>query len=483
VAEPAKSVDKVYASYPPTMKPTGSSHDYDWRPDALEMCPYYFFVAGTDVVKSSLNTVDYWHEQRDAAGKVVGRHPCFTIRALDNRYWAKSTKTCEEGSTQKAFLKDDDGNPLVLPDHNRILRLHTPWSIPQFAGRLPQAPDVNTSPEEKAKWALFTMFLFRPWRRHVADARVWCKLDDGHLDVDARYAAIWFEYERWIREDLEALAAPCHSGALTPKDWPTYTNEHPKWWACMVLPRVRQFRFALQRLQYTVPLTTIGNVPVASDEEQSHDDKDESDGDGEDAKDGDEDRASGEGAGWDDDQNEAITARKAHKFPTPVAHLCTNVSGFRLGHDFFLNHPVFKTRSPEAYFAQGFRDAVASTGLNALPDDDTHVLSPELFFSEHWSPGESKLCSDYQHLYFKKLDAHTADIGITGKREKTYTKQFKAQLDRVKRAFATMALQAPMGEKTFTAVLEATFWLLRTGIVNVPGKSAVNVKQAIAPPC
>ena len=56
VAEPAKSADKGYASYPPTMKPTASKVlDYDWRPDALEMCPYYFFVAGTDVVKSGVS--------------------------------------------------------------------------------------------------------------------------------------------------------------------------------------------------------------------------------------------------------------------------------------------------------------------------------------------------------------------------------------------------------------------------------------------
>ena len=449
----------------------------------LYLCPYYFFLAGTDVVLSSRDGLSHWHEDRDAAGKVVGRHPCFTIRALDNRYWHKSLKVREDGSNQKAFLRDAAGNPIVMPDHFRNLRLYKPWSIPQFAGRLPQTPDVDTPPEEKAKWALFTMFLFRPWRRHVADARAWCKLDDCHLDVDAGYAAIWTEYERWIKEDIEAVAVPCYSGDLAPSDWPKYSNLDPTWWACMVLPRVRQWRFALQRLQDTVPLTTIGNVPVASDEEHSHDEKDESDGDGKDAKGGAEDSASGDGAGCDDEHHDATTARKPHKFPTPVAHRCTNVSAFRLGNDFFLNHPVFKTRSPEAYFAQGFRDAVASTGLNALPDDDTHVLSPELFFSEHWSPGESKLCSDYQHLYFKKLDAHTADIGITGKREKTYTKQFKAQLDRVKRAFATMALQAPMGEKTFTAVLEATFWLLRTGIVNVPGKSAVNVKQAIAPLC
>ena len=88
------------------------------------------------------------------------------------------------------------------------------------------------------------------------------------------------------------------------------------------------------------------------------------------------------------------------------------------------------------------------------------------------------MCSDTQTMYFKKLDAHAVDIASAGKREKTYTKQFQTQVDRVKRAFATMALQTPTTEKTFTAVLEATFWLLRTGIVNVPGKSALNVKQA-----
>ena len=322
------------------------------------------------------------------------------------------------------------------------------------------------------------MFLFRPWRRHVADARVWCNLHDSALDVDARYAAVWFEYERWIREDLEHTTAPYFTGKKTPKDWPQYATVAPEWWACMVLPRVRHFRFAMQRLQDIVPLTTVGNVPVDSDEEQSQDDNEKSDADVEAAEEGVEEHATGEGTEWDDALNHGTPARKAPKFLMPVAHLCTNVSAFRLGHAFFLNHPVFKTRSAEANFAQGFRDAVANTGLNTLPEDDTHVFCAPESLSAKWSPGESKMCSDTQFLYFKKLDTHAVDIASTGKREKTYTKQFEAQVHKVKRAFTTLALQTSSTEKSFTAVLEATFWLLRTGIVNVPGKSALNVKQA-----
>ena len=63
-------------------------------------------------------------------------------------------------------------------------------------------------------------------------------------------------------------------------------------------------------------------------------------------------------------------------------------------------------------------------------------------------------------------------------RNKTYTQQFQEQVDRVKRAFATMSLRAPMAAKSFTVVLEAAFWLVQTGIVNVRGESSVNVKQA-----
>ena len=55
---------------------------------------------------------------------------------------------------------------------------------------LPATPDENTSAEEKAKYALFTMLLFRAWRKPVAEMKLACNLDACRENVDTAYASI-----------------------------------------------------------------------------------------------------------------------------------------------------------------------------------------------------------------------------------------------------------------------------------------------------
>ena len=106
-------------------KPTHKGEDYDWRPDALEQCPYYFCIAGTDVVTSVKDGLWPWHEERDlATGKLLGRHPCFDIRARDDRYWERSCRIRDENHPEKrAALRDEHRNPINKADHFRQLRL------------------------------------------------------------------------------------------------------------------------------------------------------------------------------------------------------------------------------------------------------------------------------------------------------------------------------------------------------------------------
>ena len=87
-------------------KRTDKHEDYDWRPDALEQFPYYFFIAGTDVVTSVKDGVFSWHQERDlATGKLLGRHPCFDIRARDARYWSAVA-----GSARRIHRQDPRGS-------------------------------------------------------------------------------------------------------------------------------------------------------------------------------------------------------------------------------------------------------------------------------------------------------------------------------------------------------------------------------------
>jgi len=175
----------------------------------------------------------------------------------------------ENPPQNKAFLRDEHGNPIIKADLLRQLRLQKAWSIPQFAGRLPGTPDEGTSAEDKAKFILFTMLLFRPWRKPVAEMKLACNLDACRDDVDVAYASIWAEYDRWFKEDIEAVAMPYYKGDLASSAWPTYSNANLAWWACLIQARVRQWRFAMQRVQDTVPMTTVGDLPVISDDEMN----------------------------------------------------------------------------------------------------------------------------------------------------------------------------------------------------------------------
>ena len=143
-----------------------------------------------------------------------------------------------------------------------------------------------------------------------------------------------------------------------------------------------------------------------------------------------------------------------------------------------MNPPGFQTRSAEAYYAKGFLAAAVATGLNTLPSEDGEALSVKPFLSAHWIPGASDACARAQKLYFTRLDDQSAEIDSPCSREKTYTKQFQAQVKSVKNAFAAMKLHVPLTRHSFSVVLEAAVWLLRAGVVNVRGERCVNVKQA-----
>ena len=74
---------------------------------------------------------------------------------------------------------------------------------------------MSTSAKDKAKFAVFTMLLFRPRRKPVAEMKLACNLDARRDDVDAPYACIWAEYERWFKDDIEAVAMPYITKAIS----------------------------------------------------------------------------------------------------------------------------------------------------------------------------------------------------------------------------------------------------------------------------
>ena len=216
-------------------------HDYDWRPDCLELFPLCFFIAGTDTV-SRLPTRDgtwNWHEECDSSGAVVGRHPCYQYREADERSWVKSRKV-RDSTGKFVSLR---GKELCVYDHYRMLRLSTPWRIPILFGKMPSKPHADSTLEEKFNYAAFMLFLFRPWRRPAKDMATWAPRPPNSV-TDDMHAGIYAEYIRWSAH-VEDQAKPYYTGAFTRDSWPSYNTAD--WWACMVYPRLLNFDLILSR--------------------------------------------------------------------------------------------------------------------------------------------------------------------------------------------------------------------------------------------
>jgi len=213
-------------------------------------------------------------------------------------------------------------------------------------------------------------------------------------------------------------------------------------------------------------MTTVGDLPLMSGDEMN---TGEAAARGDHCGDSGDERLSDDGLYCGDDDPEGSKAKAARRCATLKSFLCTFVSAMRLGNGFFLEHPVFKTRSPEATFAQGFRDAVPRSELNALPDDRILPRLEDPFLSKDWESGASTKCATEQAEFFQKFDAHIEEHKISGLGGGSYTKQFQAQVSRVQNTFMVIECTASMQAKTTTVVLETAMWLLQDGDVNVRG--------------
>ena len=182
-------------------KPTYTTYDYDWRPDCLELYPLYFFIAAT-CIQNRLPGTDgtwNWHEECDADGAVIGRHPCYAHRENDQRSWVKS-RTLRDESGSLVPLR---GKDLRVYDHYRMLRLTTPWRLPVLFGKMPPNPQSDSTAHDKARYAMFMMLMLRPWRSPERDFCQWFQRSDA-TDTDAVYNSIYTDLQ--LRFGVHALA-------------------------------------------------------------------------------------------------------------------------------------------------------------------------------------------------------------------------------------------------------------------------------------
>eukprot|EP00973_Karenia_brevis_P034518 4761293-Karenia_brevis.AAC.1 len=63
-------------------------------------------------------------------------------------------------------------------NHYRILRTHKPWRVPILYGKMPRKPDDRSTAEERGRYAIFMMLMFRPWRS-IQEVRNWTATSIG----------------------------------------------------------------------------------------------------------------------------------------------------------------------------------------------------------------------------------------------------------------------------------------------------------------
>ena len=136
-------------------------------------------------------------------------------------------------------------------DHYREARLEVPWRVPVLHGKLPSCPQADSTAEQRGKYALFLMLLFRPWRDKGTALQSWLQ---DHLPVlrgtdahtsDAVWLAIYAEYMRWRRDDLSLRAQPFFRRDGIARAEPTYDTE--EWWACAIYSRLNNMELFLSR--------------------------------------------------------------------------------------------------------------------------------------------------------------------------------------------------------------------------------------------
>ena len=118
------------------------------------------------------------------------------------------------------------------------LRTTKSWVVPTLYGRMPKKPASDADDEEKGKYALFVMLLFRPWRGvHVPDFlhRVLC--GGSGMPLPVAWRLIYAEYMRWRRDDIDNVAQPYLQRASPVGAQPPYDSRD--WWACMTALRLR----------------------------------------------------------------------------------------------------------------------------------------------------------------------------------------------------------------------------------------------------
>lgn len=461
------------------------SADYDWRPRALENYPVYFFVAATDLTYTLKDGLWMWFEPEPGEdGYPNARHPCYEHRAQNIAYHVKSKKI-KSGGRARALTDPRTGKTLTRYDHYRSLRMYEAWSVPVLQGKMPQAPKSDSTWEQKGKYAMCLMMLFRPWRSPKAALRTWLPeiMEDCSkehlLPSDDVWSALYHEFLRW-RETLLMEASPLLRRGVQTVPTPPYNS--PLWWTCLIHLRLSNLELVLSRkrsVKESMP-TDIGGVPV---EEDQHSEAGSQIAPEDVAASGQDAGApfADADAGFDDVSREERQHKESPgQYPAIPVLMCSSLPSGADLHQFLGEPSNLSRKGPNAKYARDYvRSAPCNSETVCTGDAPSILLPVETRLSQASSQWLHALAVA-QEAFFKKVDLFDLDISASssqeGQTQAGVREACKQPAVQVRSHLVAFARRAP----SHTLVIEAAAHLIVNGVCHVRGKGGINVKWALA---
>ena len=413
----------VYTETAPSSQPkpgsfTAKDMDFRYRPAALERFPLYFYLAGTQRTQNSASATWDSHVAtedelslrrrivRDAGDEQVrADHPCYR-GGLDEKLFVRS-KSIQDAKGDYVPLLNVDGTPKLRADHYVRVLTHEPWLVPVIFSGYTQTPKDDAPMEQKGRFALNAMILFRPWRDPLRALREWIGEPSAQVGqcADVVWECLHEAFLNWAQR-LRGLAAPHAARDATWRSPPRYDTE--AWWACMITRRLDNYELVCaRRKEQKERPDTVDGLPV---EEPSDVDA----GDKGDAFGSDEDSDAGRGGNGEDMHSDAdpedIRARAAYP---PVAG--TQCNRLPLGSDpaSALGQPAHRLgRAAEARYGRDYADVAASSARVSapLPAPPVPVAIEQRVMNA--SSGNAAQIGKHAKAFYKGLDEWTIDDDI-----------------------------------------------------------------------
>ena len=245
--------------------------DYKWRPALLEDVPWYFFAAMTEAVPSKTSALPWFSKCRSDSTWNT-RPDCKVLHSI---HFPHIPLVAGPG----------DAVPVAGPYYCGV-RVGQVWCVPIILGRYPKTPSAESTVEDKGRFALFMLLLFKPWRDLKKDLFCClprdperCEQNPWQLlyDLFQKWYAQQEEFDRTLRIQYAAQGSGNESTSLLMEDgnvsWRT-----PQYWAARSVPIMQTMHKSFSRPQDSTSASpTFFQFPEGVDDDMSITDESTSD--------------------------------------------------------------------------------------------------------------------------------------------------------------------------------------------------------------